>query len=471
LRHMPSSYGRGVAAVVFVLALTFSPYAHAADTTAVGINDPFTDTLQLWSALLNVIDSVAYQLGAGLQSQSSWTFDRSPQQQTPKTVRPSFAASAVLATQSLPETATTSGSASNPPTNPKQPPAKSLPETSLPTIYASPTFAAATATSAFVTQDQFNNALSVLGASVQQLLARTNTNPVPEYVAGGGNATNPYAAASAINQLSNVTITNPTITGLSASAIPDLSGSYLSLGGGTLTGAFVNSGTASSSFAGALGIGTTSPSDTFALNGAAYFADITAPSVTTNRLYSNSGSLYWAGSLIGGGGVGNWTSSGGNVYRASGNVGVGTTSPSFSPDVNGIVAGQVYDRGGAVYNVKAYSAKGNGSTDDWQAFENAIAAASAAGGSVYVPPSSANYVISRALQPLDANGNHLDNVDIEVSPAATIECAGNASGGGGTYGRWPCYGCILPGAPDRPWATLEEKIILLERQDGLRWCR
>jgi hypothetical protein len=43
------------------------------------------------------------------------------------------------------------------------------------------------------------------------------------------------AAASAINNLSGVTITNPTITGLSAAEIPNLSGSYLSLGGGNFT--------------------------------------------------------------------------------------------------------------------------------------------------------------------------------------------------------------------------------------------
>ena len=115
--------------------------------------------------------------------------------------------------------------------------------------------------------------------------------------------------------ISNPTITSPSITGLSASDIPDLSSSYLSVAGGTLTDALINSSTASSSFAGALGIGTSSPSDLFALAGAAYLANIAAPPVTTNRLYANSGSLYWNGSLIGGGSVGNWTTDGTNVWR------------------------------------------------------------------------------------------------------------------------------------------------------------
>ncbi len=80
-------------------------------------------------------------------------------------------------------------------------------------------------------------------------------------------------------------------------------------------------------YLGRVGIGTSSPSDTFALNGAAYFADITAPSNTGNRLYSNAGSLYWAGNVIGGVTTGTWTSDGTNAWRAGGNVGIGTTTP------------------------------------------------------------------------------------------------------------------------------------------------
>ena len=97
-----------------------------------------------------------------------------------------------------------------------------------------------------MTQDQFNAALSNrinpligivgnLAALLPSLSA--SSSATPQWVAGNGNP-QILGPAAPINQLSNVTITNPTISGLAASAIPDLSGSYLSLGGGTLSGAF-----------------------------------------------------------------------------------------------------------------------------------------------------------------------------------------------------------------------------------------
>jgi hypothetical protein len=55
----------------------------------------------------------------------------------------------------------------------------------------------------------------------------------------------------------------------------------------------------------------------------------------------------------------------------------------------------VVDPGGQVYNVKAYGATGNGSTDDTATITAAITAAAAVGGRVYFPPGT--YLISSPL--------------------------------------------------------------------------
>ncbi|HAP74021.1 TPA: hypothetical protein DCP88_01715, partial [Candidatus Campbellbacteria bacterium] len=65
-----------------------------------------------------------------------------------------------------------------------------------------------------------------------------------------------------------------------------------------------------------VGIGSTTPSDTLSVNGATYLAPISAPSITTDRLYNISNDLYWGGNLLSGSAVGNWTSNGTDVWRA-----------------------------------------------------------------------------------------------------------------------------------------------------------
>jgi hypothetical protein len=188
-----------------------------------------------------------------------------------------------------------------------------------------------------VTQDQFNAGMSALTQSLRQLIFQTASVPV---VSGAGAPlpVETFAPSQRIDQLTNTTLNNVTvngITGITAASVPALQ-NYFLLTGGTLTGALVDSSTASSFFAGTLGIGTTSPSDTFAVNGPIYLANVT-PGPTTNRLYSNGGSLYWAGNLVGGGAVGNWSSDGTNVWRTGGNVGVGTTTPTGTLDVAGSI--------------------------------------------------------------------------------------------------------------------------------------
>ena len=85
-----------------------------------------------------------------------------------------------------------------------------------------------------------------------------------------------------------------------------------------------------------VGIGTTSPSDTLAINGAAYLAPISIPSVTTDRIYNIGSNLYFAGALVGGATVGTWALSGSDAYRLSGNVGIGTTTPGSILSVSGV---------------------------------------------------------------------------------------------------------------------------------------
>jgi hypothetical protein len=88
------------------------------------------------------------------------------------------------------------------------------------------------------------------------------------------------------------------------------------------------SDTATSTFLGALTVGTSTASAAFTLDGAAYLAPISAPATTADRLYNVSGDLYWAGSVIGGATTGQWTTDGTDVWRAGGNVGVGTSTPT-----------------------------------------------------------------------------------------------------------------------------------------------
>ena len=53
---------------------------------------------------------------------------------------------------------------------------------------------------------------------------------------------------------------------------------------------------------------------------------------------------------------------------------------------SGNIRGAIQDKAGQVYNVKAYGAAGNGTTDDSTAIAAAITAAATNGGVVYFPP-------------------------------------------------------------------------------------
>ncbi|OHA30752.1 MAG: hypothetical protein A3B11_02050 [Candidatus Taylorbacteria bacterium RIFCSPLOWO2_01_FULL_44_26] len=149
-----------------------------------------------------------------------------------------------------------------------------------------------------------------------------------------------------LSNITGATITGATITGSYFSGSADLTGNV------SLSGQLNVSGTGTSTLAGdtafdtnvlyidsinnRVGVGTSSPTDTLSVAGPIFLGNISAPSNSANRLYATAGDLYFAGSLIGGGTTGNWTTDGTHVWRSSGNVGIGTTTPGSILSVAGV---------------------------------------------------------------------------------------------------------------------------------------
>ncbi|QQG47494.1 MAG: MerR family DNA-binding transcriptional regulator [Candidatus Woesebacteria bacterium] len=73
--------------------------------------------------------------------------------------------------------------------------------------------------------------------------------------------------------------------------------------------------------------GTTSPNETLDARGRIYLGDTTAPSTTTNRLYSVSGSLFWNGTSLSGGS--------GTVSGTSGQIGFFNGATSITSETSG----------------------------------------------------------------------------------------------------------------------------------------
>jgi hypothetical protein len=125
------------------------------------------------------------------------------------------------------------------------------------TINATLTAQLANPFAGYATKGDITSATAALDAKFQsQLTALASAVSAPASGLSAPITVQAFAPSQRINQLSNITVSG--VSGLTASDIPSLS--YLPLSGGRLSGALINSSTASSTFAGAIGVGTTSPS-------------------------------------------------------------------------------------------------------------------------------------------------------------------------------------------------------------------
>jgi len=100
---------------------------------------------------------------------------------------------------------------------------------------------------------------------------------------------------------------------------------------------------------GNIGIGTTAPVSALDVDGDLRLAQMTAPNPTADKLYNVGGTLTWNGSPLATGGsisgntgyISKFTSSsavGDSImFESSGKIGIGSTSPAQTLDVNGII--------------------------------------------------------------------------------------------------------------------------------------
>jgi hypothetical protein len=109
----------------------------------------------------------------------------------------------------------------------------------------------------------------------------------------------------------------------------------------------------------------------------------------------------------------------------------GTAAPLPRLEVAGSARATLQDKGGNVFDVKAYGAKGDGTTDDLAKIQDAIAALrTAGGGTLYFPPG--NYVVSAEIvidgyNPSPAPGHRLPFLVRGAGPQATSLLSSSAT--------------------------------------------
>jgi hypothetical protein len=128
-----------------------------------------------------------------------------------------------------------------------------------------------------------------------------------------------------------------------------------------------------------------------------------------------------------------WTLTGDVVHLTdeTDKVRIGTGgAPTRALEVNGSALVALQDKGGNVFDVKAYGATGNGSTNDWANINAAVAALVAAGGgTLYFP--RGEFIINQPIV--------IDNIPFLMRgagpEASTIKMIGNPPGSNPSTGR------------------------------------